>query len=62
VREIGLDVLSWDELGWEAALFDHFQAMVTAIGSKVTQGKNRAARDSQVSWNACIRAARLTFC
>jgi len=37
-------ILYGDELGWEAALFDHFQAMVTAIGSKVTQGKNRAAR------------------
>jgi hypothetical protein len=36
-------ILYGDELGWEAALFDHFQAMVTAIGSKVTQGKNRAA-------------------
>jgi len=38
-------ILYGDELGWEAALFDHFQAMVTAIASKVTQGKNRAARD-----------------
>jgi hypothetical protein len=35
-------ILYGDEIGWEAALFDHFQAMVTAIGSKVTQGKNRA--------------------
>jgi hypothetical protein len=32
-----------DELGWEAALFDHFQAVVTAIGSKVTRGKKSAA-------------------
>lgn len=31
-----------DELGWEAALFDHFQAVVTAIGSKVTRGKARS--------------------
>lgn len=37
-------ILYGDELGWEAALFDHFQAMVTAIANKVTQGKNRAAR------------------
>ncbi len=37
-------ILYGDEIGWEAALFDHFQAMVTAIASKVTQGKNRAAR------------------
>lgn len=36
-------ILYGDEIGWEAALFDHFQAMVTAIASKVTQGKNRAA-------------------
>jgi hypothetical protein len=32
-----------DELGWEAALFDHFQAVVTAIGSKVARGKKSAA-------------------
>jgi hypothetical protein len=38
-------ILYGDEIGWEAALFDHFQALVTAIGSKVTQGKNRAAPD-----------------
>jgi hypothetical protein len=31
-----------DELGWEAAVFDHFQAMVTAIGHKVSSGKRRA--------------------
>ena len=36
-------ILYGDEIGWEAALFDHFQAMVTAIASKVTQGKSRAA-------------------
>ena len=36
-------ILYGDEIGWEAALFDHFQAMVTAIASKVTQGKNRSA-------------------
>lgn len=31
-----------DEAGWEAALFDHFQAMATAIVAKVTRGKSRA--------------------
>jgi len=36
-------ILYGDEIGWEAALFDHFQAMVTAIASKVSQGKSRAA-------------------
>jgi len=36
-------ILYGDEIGWEAALFDHFQARVTAIASKVTQGKNHAA-------------------
>ncbi len=28
--------------GWEAAVWDHYQAMVTAICSKLRQGKNRA--------------------
>lgn len=37
-------ILYGDEVGWEAALFDHFQAVVTAIAGKVTQGKSRAAR------------------
>ncbi len=34
-----------DEVGWEAALFDHYQAVVTAIASKVTRGKSRAQLD-----------------
>lgn len=32
-----------DEVGWEAAVFDHFQSMATAIAAKVTQG-NRSAQ------------------
>lgn len=31
-----------DEQGWEAALFDHFQAVVTAIGRKVSRGSARS--------------------
>lgn len=34
-----------DEHGWEAALFDHYQAVVTAIASKVRCGAMRARRD-----------------
>jgi predicted transcriptional regulator len=31
-----------DELGWEAAVFDHYQAMVVALTSKLRAGKRRA--------------------
>jgi hypothetical protein len=34
-----------DERGWEAALFDHYQAMVTAIAAKVRSGASTAGRD-----------------
>jgi DNA-binding Lrp family transcriptional regulator len=34
-----------DELGWEAALFDHYQAMVTAIAAKLRSGSTVARRD-----------------
>ena len=34
-----------DERGWEAALFDHYQAMVTAIAAKVRSGASKAGRD-----------------
>ncbi|HEU5076776.1 MAG TPA: crosslink repair DNA glycosylase YcaQ family protein [Polyangiaceae bacterium] len=34
-----------DERGWEAALFDHYQAMVTAIAAKVRSGTSKAGRD-----------------
>jgi len=33
-----------DERGWEAALFDHYQAMVTAIAAKVRSGASKAGR------------------
>jgi hypothetical protein len=31
-----------DELGWEAAVFDHYQAMVVALTTKLRSGKRRA--------------------
>jgi hypothetical protein len=34
--------------GWEAAVFDHFQAMVTAIGTKVRLGSRQAAPDDKI--------------
>ncbi len=34
--------------GWEAALFDHYQAVVTAIVRKLRAGSNRAKRDDRV--------------
>lgn len=34
------------EHGWEAAVFDHFQAVVRAIASKVRQGEARSAHDN----------------
>ncbi len=34
--------------GWEASVFDHYQAMVTAIGAKLAQGNTRAAADDQI--------------
>jgi hypothetical protein len=33
------------EHGWEAAVFDHFQTVVRAIGTKVRRGLTRSARD-----------------
>jgi len=36
-----------DERGWEAALFDHYQAMVTAIAAKVRTGASKAARNDE---------------
>lgn len=33
------------ERGWEAAVFDHFQTVVKAIGSKVRRGTSRSAED-----------------
>lgn len=37
-----------DEHGWEAAVFDHFQAVVRAISSKVRNGVPRSADDHVV--------------
>jgi hypothetical protein len=34
--------------GWEAAVFDHFQAMVTAVCTKLRQGSTTAARNDAV--------------
>jgi hypothetical protein len=31
--------------GWEAAVFDHFQAVVTAVAAKISSGANRALPD-----------------
>jgi hypothetical protein len=36
------------ESGWEAAVFDHFQAMVGAIGQKVRRGALRSKRSDRV--------------
>ena len=36
------------ETGWEAAVFDHFQAMVSAIGQKVRRGALRSRRSDRV--------------
>jgi predicted transcriptional regulator len=42
-------VLPFDEpQGWEAAVYDHFQAMVTALCVKLRQGKTAARRDDTV--------------
>jgi hypothetical protein len=42
-------VISFGEpAGWEAAVFDHFQAMVTAIGVKLGQRTRTAAIDDSV--------------
>jgi hypothetical protein len=42
-------IISYDaEHGWEAALFDHFQALVTAMVSKLSRGQNRALPDEAI--------------
>ena len=33
-------------VGWEAAVFDHFQTVVRAIGTKVQRGATRSSRDA----------------
>lgn len=42
-----LEVPVGQAIGWEAAVFDHFQAMVGAIASKLTRGDNRAEQRDQ---------------
>jgi hypothetical protein len=37
-----------DERGFEAALFDHFQAVLTAMGHKLSSGTTRSAADQTV--------------
>jgi hypothetical protein len=37
-----------DSEGWQAALFDHYQAMVTAFCTKLRRGRARAAADDQI--------------
>lgn len=37
-----------DEIGWEAAVFDHFQAVVTAIAGKLTRGATRSRANESV--------------
>lgn len=40
-----LEVLVGQTQGWEAAVFDHFQAVLNAICAKLAQGENRSGRD-----------------
>jgi hypothetical protein len=35
-------------VGWEAAVFDHFQAMATAIAQKLQKGSRRSGQDDVV--------------
>lgn len=37
-----------DEAGWEAAVFDHFQAMVTAVSAKLHSGASAAHRGEAI--------------
>jgi hypothetical protein len=37
-----------DPHGWEAAVFDHFQALVIALCAKLSQGQTRSSRDDTV--------------
>jgi hypothetical protein len=42
-------VMSYDDpRGWEAAVFDHYQAMVTALTLKLQQGRTQARRDDTI--------------
>jgi len=37
-----------DSVGWEAAVFDHYQAVLTAIANKVQRGASRALPDESI--------------
>jgi len=37
-----------DSVGWEAAVFDHYQAVLTAIANKAQSGTSRASRDESI--------------
>ncbi len=40
--------------GWEAAVFDHYQAVVTAITTKLRRGSRRASRDDHTGGSTYI--------
>ncbi len=41
-------IATGDTAGWEAAVFDHYQAMVTAICAKLRRGAQKSAADDAV--------------
>jgi hypothetical protein len=43
-----------DDQGWEAAVFDHYQAMVTALVTKLRSGKRRAALADKVGGSTFV--------
>ncbi len=48
LRAVNFVVPVGSEQGWEAAVFDHFRAMVNAIGSKVRLGQTKARHNDTV--------------
>lgn len=47
LRTTGVTVPVGATCGWEAAVFDHYQAVVTAVGRKLATGPARAASDEE---------------
>ena len=43
-----------DEAGWEAAVFDHYQAMVTALVNKLRAGTRKAALDDRIGGSTFV--------
>src|ERR1700742_2505662 len=43
-----------DPVGWEAAVFDHYQAMVTALVSKLRLGKRSAALSDRIGGSTFV--------